>query len=71
MTINRSPTRYLAVCPRNQVRSWSHASWVMNCEKLAKKLLAVCPKTATRRKKGRETRVAIGKLLTLNANAKN
>ena len=31
---------YLAVCPRKQVRSWSHASWVTNGEILQRKTFA-------------------------------
>ena len=30
----------MAVCPRNQVRSWSHPSWVTNGEILQRKTFA-------------------------------
>ena len=48
------------------VRSWSHAFFITNLKKLAKKLLAVRPEKLTRRKK-RKT-IAIAKLFAFHVN---
>ena len=57
------------MCPRNEVRSWSHASKVTNLKTFAKNLLAVRPNTALVIRK-RKKRMAIAKRFAFQANAK-
>ena len=60
---------FFSVC-KEWFRYWSHAFLVTNVNKFTKRLLAVRPEKETRRKKRkRETRMAIAKLLAFNANA--
>ena len=58
------------MCPMKYVRSWSNAFWVTNYKTFIKKLLAVCPKALTRRRKRRKKRMANCKLFAWHAHAK-
>ena len=61
ITTNRSPTKYLLVCPRNQVGSESHSFWETKDKLFVENLLPVHPKTEA------ETRKVTGlKFLWLN-----
>ena len=62
--------KYFLVCPRKQVRYWSHVhmSWVMKDETYAKDFFQSVQKQRKKRKK--ETRKAIPKLFVLHKKAK-
>ena len=52
------------------VKSWSHVFLISNLNIFPKKLLVVRPEKGTRREKKNKTRMAIAKLIALNAKAK-